>query len=159
MNTMKPINKWQATMTRRWHTNIRLRDTHDDTGGHSARVALIITHYWLKCRKELLMAALTHDMAEIATGDVPGPAKRANPALEAAHNAAEAEWNAQNGIDHARKLGLGEQRMLAFADRLDAYMWAEQHGCNMKRDGWLECSEWLGAEAADMELDLEGWFA
>jgi len=156
---MKPINKWRATLVRRWHTNIHMRDTHDDTGGHSARVALIITHYWPKCRRELLMAALTHDMAEIATGDVPGPAKRAKPDIEAAHSAAEDAWNAQNGIDYASKLAMGEQRMLNFADRLDAYLWAVLHGCNIKRDGWLECSEWLGAEAADMGLDIEGWFA
>jgi len=105
------------------------------------------------------MAALTHDMAEIATGDVPGPAKRAKPDIEAAHSAAEDAWNAQNGIDYASKLAMGEQRMLNFADRLDAYLWAVLHGCNIKRDGWLECSEWLGAEAADMGLDIEGWFA
>jgi len=65
----------------------------------------------------LLWAALTHDVGEIATGDVPGPVKRANPEVERIFNSLE--------LDHIVSLELpaplllpGESTVLHAADSL-----------------------------------------
>lgn len=45
-------------------------------GAHSAGVALMCLLIDPRCRKEVLAGALTHDLGEWVTGDIPAPTKR-----------------------------------------------------------------------------------
>jgi 5'-deoxynucleotidase YfbR-like HD superfamily hydrolase len=69
---------------RRFHTvDMHVTET---VGHHSANVAMLCQIIHPDCRKELLLAALTHDLTEQFTGDVPATAKWGSPALAVALN-------------------------------------------------------------------------
>lgn len=59
---------------RRFHQHT----THEvnTVGAHSAGVALMCLLINPRCRKEVLAGALTHDLGEWVTGDIPAPTKR-----------------------------------------------------------------------------------
>ena len=71
----------------RYHAT--LIDKKQDTAQHQFGVTLILTAIYPKCSKELMLYALTHDAAEIITGDIPAPVKRANPSIKKAFDALE----------------------------------------------------------------------
>jgi 5'-deoxynucleotidase YfbR-like HD superfamily hydrolase len=127
---------WRATFTRRWHSNSDMCYTVDPVGGHSARVALILLHCWPDASRDLIMAALMHDLAESVTGDIPPSAKEMFPtfSLMERHVAATSGWH----VD----LPPEDEARLRFADRLDAFMWADHHNA-AHGDGWEDGREWL----------------
>lgn len=125
---------WRATFTRRWHTNPDLCHTHDPVGAHSVRVALIIWTLWPDSPRDLILAALTHDLAESIVGDLPpsGKAMLANAATAERLIATQNGWHVPT--DHTEKL--------TFADKLDAYLWASHHGAANGAE-WDNAWEWL----------------
>lgn len=66
---------------RRFHTRQTL--IIETNGHHSHGVACIIQLLYPDCRKELLVAALYHDLAEYEAGDLPAPMKRETGIREA----------------------------------------------------------------------------
>ena len=143
---------WRATFLRRWHRNPELAHTADTLAGHQGRVALIIDHYWPSARKELIVAALKHDLQESRIGDVCGQAKRDFPALRAELDKAEAQTARDMGI--TLNLSPGEERMLKFADKLDAFMWARHHAPHvLEQDDWQKAIRWLDMEAESLGLN------
>ena len=58
----------------RYHTVRTLQS--ETVGHHSHGVALLCQMIWPECPKDLLIMALTHDLAEHRTGDIPAPAKK-----------------------------------------------------------------------------------
>jgi HD domain len=72
---------------RRFHTTYGIDQT---TADHQWGVALFILRHNPTASRALLVAALTHDMPEIGTGDSPGPAKRMWHSLNKALDDAEA---------------------------------------------------------------------
>lgn len=142
-------NKWRATFTRRWHSNPDLAHTVDPVGGHSCRVAIIIDHIWPNCRKEVIMAAITHDLAETLTGDIPQPAKAKSQTLSDELTSLEHFWNYNNGIIY--DLSEGEWLKVKIADRLDAWMWADHHAPYiLEQDDWQECIQWVRETLKEM---------
>lgn len=63
-----------GTQVKRYHTVTTL--ALETVGHHSAEVALIVLLLEPDARRQLLTAALFHDLAEHQTGDIPSPAKR-----------------------------------------------------------------------------------
>lgn len=61
--------------TKRFHTVPTVEG--QNVGCHSYEVAMLCQLLEPGCRKELILAALTHDIAEHVVGDVPAPTKRA----------------------------------------------------------------------------------
>lgn len=63
-----------ALLVRRYHQH----STHeiDTVGKHSAGVALFAQMIDPECSKDVLLAALVHDLGEFKTGDIPAPSKR-----------------------------------------------------------------------------------
>lgn len=59
---------------RRFHTRPTLAV--ETNGHHSHGVACILNLLYPDCRKELIIAALYHDLAELEAGDIPAPTKR-----------------------------------------------------------------------------------
>lgn len=66
---------------------------------HQWGVALILQHIYPECSKELLLAALLHDAAEVFTGDVPASAKWRYPELNTVLKEIELEFEKFNGIE------------------------------------------------------------
>lgn len=77
---MKSTEKWlyflmEGSQVVRFHSRPTLKPITD--GQHQHGVAIIVNYLVGEASHNLLMAALTHDMAEQAAGDVPSPTKRA----------------------------------------------------------------------------------
>ena len=61
-------------LVRRYHQYTTLET--DTVGKHSCGVALFAQMIKPNCRKEVLLAALFHDLGECVLGDIPSPTKR-----------------------------------------------------------------------------------
>jgi len=96
----------------RFHTtNLIVGET---VGHHSANVAMLCMQILPECRVELVAAALSHDLAEQYTGDVPAQAKWASASLKAALDNMEDQYQR-----FSYDLTANELRVLKQADMLD----------------------------------------
>jgi 5'-deoxynucleotidase YfbR-like HD superfamily hydrolase len=87
---------------------------------HSWGVAMMIQRIWPDCRKELILAALQHDLGEQEVGDIPAPAKWRSP--DAYKAFALAEDNARNDMgfkDYEKTLTSFELLVLKIADGME----------------------------------------
>lgn len=125
--------------TKRYHTWPTLRI--QNVGEHSFNVAMLCA--WLVGHEapgigaNLLMAALTHDMAEWKMGDLPAPVKRSMPDVITPFSAGpnpsttfRAHWGAmeesllsQHSLDWAHTLTPLEARVLKLADAADGCLY------------------------------------
>lgn len=143
----------------RYHT-VRLI-TEETVGHHSQMVALLC---WLVdpgCSRNLLVAALAHDLAEHVLGDIPAPSKREFGIGEQV-NALEERLlgNAGFGV----KLDPEEKRLLKFADNLQGLIKCgreiEMGNYRMKEvfdryRSYLEAGVMIGREKELFELTLD----
>lgn len=111
---------FRGAKTRRFHTADTL--TTQTVGEHSFGVAWLVILLNPSARKELILAALAHDLAEHVVGDVASPAKRAFPALKSALDSAEALALCGAGLDYTKGLADSELRLLKYADMLDGML-------------------------------------
>ncbi len=108
-------------LSKRYHTVHTLKE--QDIAAHSFGVA------WLcelitegMASKNLIMAALAHDLAEHIVGDIPSPAKRALGISEM-YGKFEADYLSSAGVGHyIEQLTAPEANILKFADMLDGMM-------------------------------------
>ncbi len=106
----------QAGRIVRYHTHPTIQP--QTVAAHSHGVAMIVWRiYGDKVSSNLLMAALTHDLAEKAIGDVPAPVKWNNPGLMTEFRRLEDQYNKLNHIDFA--LTEEESLILKIADTLE----------------------------------------
>jgi 5'-deoxynucleotidase YfbR-like HD superfamily hydrolase len=117
----------------RWHAHAdrRLRDSGDTIDGHQMRVVSLCVSLAASIGhplhdSDLTLAAIKHDEAERVLGDMPGPAKYRFPALAAAYAEVEKQVLTEMGYDWT--LTDKEQDMLTLCDKLDAWLWARNHG-------------------------------
>lgn len=101
---------------KRWHTRRML--TSDTVGEHTANVLAIIFALDSRPSRNLLQAALYHDIAEQWTGDIPATAKWRSPMLKQVCDALEDEMMLENSIQ-APTLENDEWLTLKWADMLD----------------------------------------
>jgi len=101
---------------KRWHTRRML--TSDSVGEHTANVLAIIFALDSHPSRNLLQAALYHDIAEQWTGDVPATAKWRSGRLKQACDALEEEMMLENSIQVPR-LETEEWLTLKWADMLE----------------------------------------
>lgn len=88
-----------------------------DIANHSWGVALLVQYFDPNCRKELLLAALTHDCAELKTGDIPADVKWENPDLKKALSEMEERIEKEWGIHY--NLTAQETTLLKICDCLE----------------------------------------
>jgi 5'-deoxynucleotidase YfbR-like HD superfamily hydrolase len=132
----------EGSRVERFHTRPLLKP--DTDGRHSHGVAMLC---WVLTNGEpsvnLLMAALTHDLAEQVASDVSAPSKRVlgiKPQLAAFENNILLNF----GINFEQNLTPDEQRTLNFADQVD---------------GLLTCCEEANLGNRKMELVFGRWAA
>lgn len=106
--------------TKRYHTEDTL--TSQTVADHSFGVAMLIELMAPGCRKELLLAGLTHDLAEHLVGDVAAPVKRANIELRAILQEAENGLLNDTGLNYEADLTQAEMYVLKAADYIDGMM-------------------------------------
>jgi 5'-deoxynucleotidase YfbR-like HD superfamily hydrolase len=116
---------YDAGRIQRYHTS---DVTPQSVAAHSWGVAMIVCRCYPKDRpipQNLIMAAMTHDMAEAETGDIPAPAKWDYPQLGKVLDQIEQSFNETHGIDY--KLTPQEARILEWADTFELVLWCSVH--------------------------------
>lgn len=112
---------YKGALVRRFHTYNVLR--YETVGHHSHGVAYLIDILYPDARKELLSAALRHDLAEGGsavhggTGDIPSHIKQFVPGIRSELKKIEDRDLAEVDLSMP-ELTEGEQRRLKFADRV-----------------------------------------
>lgn len=101
---------------------------------HSWGVAMLYQYFEPKCRKELVLAALTHDCTELVTGDIPATAKWQSPELKTILDEIESKTEQEWGI--AFELNPEEKRLLKLCDGLEGMNYCIER----RRQGDLEAS-------------------
>lgn len=143
------LQPYYATMVRRWHTNPHLGHTVDTVGAHSARMAVMAMMLW-PGQWRLIDACLTHDLGEIASGDIPWGARNKGEADDVAD-----DWSLDYGLMYHIGLPITSVTYLKFLDRLDAYLWARLHAPHVLQEkAWQDQLDWLKSEAEKLEVDL-----
>jgi 5'-deoxynucleotidase len=133
---------------RRYHAHPRLSVHGQTVADHAWGVAAIISLLHPAPSAELLSAAIWHDAGERWAGDLPYPAKCAEPAMATAHAAVEARLAAANGVPQC-KLSEIEARWLRFADRLESVLWCRlRDPVALVADDWRESLAVVAREAA-----------
>lgn len=115
-----------AAQTSRYHTWPRHRD--QSVAEHTWQVMRILLAIWPECPRHILLHALTHDVGEGATGDVPYPNKANNDALKkamdkaerAAHLAMCLPWS----LPPPQELKEYEHRVFKTAEFIEMWEWA-----------------------------------
>lgn len=115
----------QASAVKRFHI---LRTLNEQTvGAHSHGVAMLIMQIEPTCSATLLKAALTHDLHERDTGDMPSTAKWKYPKLAEAMTEAEMHWNTSRGFNF--ELSREERNILQFCDYFELMLWSYEELC------------------------------
>jgi len=126
---------WKSGCVKRWHSSIdkNLRESGDATGSHSHRVAILILMLHPLPSSHLLACALTHDTAEVFTGDVPGPMKKGE--LKALMGRYERELAERFSLPIPSEK---DQLWLSLCDKLDAILWVRENSPYI-----LHTSDWI----------------
>ena len=101
---------------KRFHTTHRTQE--ETVGHHSANVCAMLLRLDPEVSRDLLVAALMHDVPEVYTGDVPAPFKWENPDVKHGLKGGELSYLEVNNIP-SPMLNKAEQTMLKVADMLD----------------------------------------
>lgn len=99
----------------RFHSNPGI--TKQRNSEHQWGVAMLCQHFNPKCRKEVLLAAMTHDAPELITGDLPATFKWSNPEVKPFLDKFEQEIETEWGINF--ELNEGEKFLLKVCDMLE----------------------------------------
>lgn len=156
MTPITPPDCWLAGFVARWHSGHSapwLARSGDTTGWHGARMAALALRIWPDASRSLIAACITHDLGEIAAGDVPADAKRRDETLRATLDRLEEAALDAMGL----RFGLCAQdrRRLKFLDRLDAYLWAQHNAPSLlTRQDWVADRLRLEGMATELGVTL-----
>lgn len=101
----------------RFHAKRTLRS--QSVAEHTFGMLMLIRQVWPCVDADVYNAILHHDLPELDTGDVPGPAKRAHPALKSALDAVEAA----SGLQYPHRIPAWVAAMIQWADALECVLW------------------------------------
>lgn len=120
MSTLQHITMLrEASAVKRWHT---ARTQKNQTlAEHSYGVAVLVQVLDPQCRKEVLLAAMWHDLPEYITGDTPAHAKRRAPQLAVVLEEMERHCGPLY-LDAG--LTVYEEHLLKFCDLMELILWS-----------------------------------
>ena len=118
------LTAWDAQFLTRYHT-APMQMERQTVGAHSYAVSILIDQLWPDSSKQLIMAALYHDVPEIILGDIPATAKWDYPELHQAFERAEKKVMNDLGLNFV--LTAEEKNRLKMADMLELVMYCHRH--------------------------------
>ena len=116
------LELYEAGAILRWHTQLPIKS--QDLAAHSWGVAMIIMEIAPDASQGLIKYALTHDLAERATGDIPYPVKKMNRNLMVAVEQIEYEFEDTHSIQW--NLAYGEYEIFKWADMMELLLWTHR---------------------------------
>lgn len=93
---------------------------------HQWNVALLLMIVYPDYSKAAMAVALTHDLAELDTGDVPANAKWAEPTLEKALQKLEQRFIDRNALPDKNSLSLKERGILKWCDGAELLLYCTE---------------------------------
>ena len=118
------LTAWDAQFLTRYHT-APMQMERQTVGAHSYAVSILIDQLWPDSSKQLIMAALYHDVPELILGDIPATAKWDYPELHQAFERAEKKVMDDLGLNFV--LTAEEKNRLKMADMLELIMYCHRH--------------------------------
>ncbi len=115
---------WDAQFTLRYHT-VPMQAERQTVGAHSYAVSILIDQLWPDSSKQLIMAALYHDVPEIILGDIPATAKWSFPEVLQAFE--KAEKKVFKDLELIFVLTQEEKDRLKMADILELILYSHRH--------------------------------
>lgn len=128
---------WLAHRVRRYHSNAALAHLGQTNADHAHGVTSIILALHPAPSKNLMRAALWHDVGEASCGDLPSPFKKAYPQVAYMHARAEKFEAGKIAGAHA-DLEPAEGEWLKMADGLEAVLFTAFY-----RPGLLDRQDWV----------------
>lgn len=119
-------------------------DQKQSNSSHQWEVAVILTQIYPQVSAQLLTFALTHDVAEMVTGDMPSPIKKEVPELKAILDELEEDYRQDLGLQSEEHFSEEELLAVKYADILSGiYFTTHRVNCGDKgavpiRDNWLK---------------------
>ena len=145
---MNTHEAYLAAMALRWHVNPHLSHTRETLGHHGAAAAILAHALWPD-DAEVLWACIAHDLGEISTGDVPSPAKLANPELALMLTSIEAAALDAMGVRYQ------PSDRLDLVDRLEAYLWMMHHAAPQRlTPEWRKSLAWIEGMALEQGVPV-----
>lgn len=129
LNFKRLETSWNAQFISRFHTVASLHPK-QTVGSHSFGVAILINELWEDTTKNLIMAALYHDVPELILGDIPFTAKCDYSEIALAFEKAEEKVSEELELPQVKSFLLtdGEKRRLKMADMLDLVLYTHIEG-------------------------------
>lgn len=118
------MTAWDAQFLLRYHT-VAMQAERQTVGAHSYAVSILIDQLWPDSSKQLIMAALYHDVPEIILGDIPATAKWSYPEIHQAFE--KAEQKVMKELDLNFVLSNDEKNRLKMADVLELVLYSHRH--------------------------------
>lgn len=115
LKTLHQFDVWDSGRVRRWHTHPHI--TSQNVADHSWGVVAILYLICESPSKNLIKAAVFHDIAEIHAGDIPSGVKWAFPEMKSASDKCEQIIQTKFGL--MPELTEVEQRLLKWADLME----------------------------------------
>ena len=143
----------QGGLVVRFHQHIGHRLNTDAQHSHGVALMTLFLSDGLPS-SNLLLAALTHDLAEQVIGDVPFPTKRNVPGLKKTLDEAERDWLRLYDLDFP--LTDEERKILTLADSLDGMLYCASEAALGNRTLHVVYVKWLAVvEAATKTFTQE----
>lgn len=119
MNNFQKLH--DAGAVKRWHTWPTIKE--QDVAAHSWGVAMVVARID-PGNDAVIKAALTHDLHEVESGDIPYPAKKRYPAIGKSVDEQEKSFNEQHDIDVL--WNTHDKRVLKWADMFELLLFAKR---------------------------------
>jgi 5'-deoxynucleotidase YfbR-like HD superfamily hydrolase len=124
------MTAWDAQFLLRYHT-VPMQTERQTVGAHSYAVSILIDQLWPDSSKQLIMAALYHDVPEMVLGDIPATAKWAFPEVLQAFEKAEKKVMDDLGLSFV--LTPEEKSRLKMADMLELVLYSHRHSAGSEQ--------------------------
>lgn len=118
------MTAWDAQFLLRYHT-VAMQAERQTVGAHSYAVSILIDQLWPDSSKQLIMAALYHDVPEVILGDIPATAKWSYPEIQQAFE--RAEKKVMDDLELSFVLTPEEKNRLKMADTLELVLYSHRH--------------------------------
>lgn len=118
------MTAWDSQFLLRFHT-VAIQAERQTVGAHSYAVSILIDQLWPDSSKQLIMAALYHDVPEMVLGDIPATAKWSFPEVLQAFEKAEKKVMDDLGLTFV--LTPEEKSRLKMADMLELVLYSHRH--------------------------------
>jgi 5'-deoxynucleotidase YfbR-like HD superfamily hydrolase len=146
---------YRSGLVQRYHSNPDLARFGQTNAQHQWGVAVLVLALHPRPSKNLIIAAVLHDVGEIDAGDLSRPFKREHPEFAAAHRSIEESFRDETiGVNLASSFGgltPTEKDWLKLCDNLESYLFALTFNRSVtETQHWIDYQELILSSAENL---------